>query len=807
MALPKVINILRFDVGSQTCPQELRLILRENIRDVFKRRNGVKNVTLSNHGIDALLELWWKRHRNIISAASLRPEWDWKTLSLLFDQNVSRPVNFKSAFIDYKTLLGRADCGLDADYYEIESDSSCVGFIRGDETSGTYLGYAADKLFKIYIQAFRDLILEGQPIKEEYTDEDAKISVATVERVKNFIEEYKQEFTDDDKTITGCFFTIQSVFSMLDSEKPIPFNKLPKAIYDKACSFASSEERENFLSDYTSCIGEHINWFLGDLYKSVGANQASDTAGPVKTTIVNKLVKSFHDWLTALTVDMRGNRFVEGDDFNVAVSRIKTNFSYYSNAKFKVRNVLGEGFTLVNRGTYEQLFARLQENVKGSFCKESFIVSFHPCDMITCSLGYSWSSCQSFIDDFTDLPAKYGQGSNYGGGYNRGNFQFLCANGFIVYIPHEKLEGVPQYLWAKKKRCLLWVGDNLDCIRQNDFYPGHPYDQESIALAKVIREYLQDVFAPFNFSNGTVDWKAVKGSARVGKDFGESLDRSKFEEIADDCDGRYNDPIMALSYLKGKTEKATYYYAVDFPKLDTGVIRPCSYSDSRGYSSFVTRPNCCRVCGKALTTGNLCPKCESELIEHNGQMVHPSDLVCINTEDGKKYFDITELDKLGDYVTTEEGINIKFKSAYKVIMPSGIKYFKVLPDYAEKCSVCGEYFHKSLMIGEVCIAHFNSAIASRDKEIQYDIKDVISLFIKGSLSFDCNDTDKLLTLLGMLEEKNIKWVSGCKATDYVPRTDSAKRMYLSKNSKGLIISSKPKSTVIRVSNLVVKGGE
>lgn len=811
MAFPKVRFIGRFDGDATKFPMAPRLILRDDIRDVLKRRVMTRTCIASNVGLDALIDKWWEHHQNAIRAASIRPEWDWRTLSLVFDENVSRPVNFWDAQKDFLVLLARPHY-LERGHFDVWNyslEEVCPSRASYDG----YLGNFHKLLYKIYYHAFFSMILEEQATSptSEYKDSDARLSIEFVNKFKDFVSEHSSTVQiSDTKQMTGAFY-VSDIYKLLDAEEPIAFNKLPKAIFNKLLSLrGNGDAYASFVNSLELFIINNTDLFLADLYKAVGANQAAGSLGPVKTTLTNKLVKSYYEWLSALTFGFSGNPFDLTDEtFESCLARMK-NFIFYTDMPLKERRDDGqEGFTVVNRGSFEQIFARLQENVKGSFSRESFIVSFHPCDLITCSLGYNWSSCQSWIDDFSDLPAGYGVGSNYSGAYNRGNFQFMCGNGFIAFVPHEKLPGVPQFLWAKKKRCLIWVGDNLDCMRQNYFYPGKPTDQETLALGKTIREYLQNVFAPFNFSNGTMDWKVRKG---VGKNWNSQVDEdedfNKFEERYDPCGGRYDDPIMALSYLKTAREKSVLYYALNFPKLDTGNIQGQCFSNS-ATSFFVHTNNVCPICGKHTSRGGICLNCQKEMIEHNGHKVHPSDLVTINVGGYLKRFDIDELDKLDEYVVVEDGTAVEFKSAYKVFMPSGIKYFKELPDYVKQCKVCKQYFHPSFMIGDVCIEYFNAALSGEDvDDVVVNVDEVLKAFMAGTLSFDCNDPDNLLALLRILDTHGIKWVSGLKAIDYVPRTNAAKRMFLSLDtSKRLILSSQAKSTVIKVSNLFKKGGE
>jgi len=812
MAKPKIINIKRVDTDSEKCPQLLKLVLRANIRDVFTRRREVANATLSNAGIDAFLDLWWSHHHKIIRAFSFRPEWDWSTLSLHFDKQVLRPVNLLEAKKDYLTLLARPNYLDRSGWAHWNYNPSQV--VPFTAVSDGYLGSFHALLYSIFVRAFDELILESRDITPEtqFTDDDAYVSIDTINRINTFVDEH----SISSETIRGRgAFCMKGIASLLSDDENafISFNKLPSSIFEKVSALRNDGDRyATFFTTLEVYFSNHFDDFLADLYSSIRVNQISNGRGPIKTTICNKLVKSFYDWLTALTVGFSGNPFsLVDNDFNYYRNALAS-FVFYSELPIKIRpNGHEGGYELVNYGTLDQIFARLQENCKGTYNRESFIISFHPCDMITCSLGYNWSSCQSWINNFTDLPDGYGIGSDYSGMYNRGNFQFMCGNGFIAYIPYEPLSDTPQYLWAKKKRCLLWVGDNLDCIRQNDFYPGHPKDQESIALAKVIREFIQEVLSPFNFSNGTMDWK-VKYFSKDGYRFvsAESAGFDKIIEEATPVSGRFNDPIFALSYLKsaivdGQSYIPTLHYAVSFPRFDTGL--PAG-STSWTSSFFSSTRGTCPICGKHTSRGGICPKCSKELIIHNGKKVHPSDLVTINVDGESKSFDLSEVEQLNDFVTAEDGTCVNFKSAFKVFMPSGIKYFKELPDYVKQCKVCKEYFHPSFMIGDVCIEHFNTALASDNNgDIDVDLDKVLITFLAGTLSFDCNDTENLLKLLRKLDDHKVTWLNGARPSEFFPKTDVNKRMFLSVSNGKLLLSRQALATVIKVSNLFKKGGE
>ena len=656
-----------------------------------------------------------------------------------------------------------------------------------------YLGEFHKFLYQVFVQIFNKVILENKECTADtiYTDADGKLSASVAEEIKHQMDLHQGD--DTDRRSLFC----RNASALFGIDEFIPFNKMPKFIFDYFVNHRADASLHVFIDKFKDYLVDNLTYFIDDVYKSIGAHQIANGTGAPKTTLCNKLVKVYYDWLTALSIGYPGNSMTLdcSEGFDYFLNRLKNDNPFYTEMQLKVRNEGGEGYRLVNFGTYEQLFARLQENVKGVISRESFIVSFHPCDMITCSLGYNWSSCQSFVNIFNDFPRGYGQGSNYQGMYNKGNFQFAAGNCFIAYVPYEKLPNVPQYLWAKLKRCLIWVNNDLNCMRQNYFYPGKPSDQETLAFAKVIREYIQNVVAPFNFSNGTMDWKSTyKSFKRVSNIDDPNFD--KFTEVYTLNAGRFDDPILCAAYLKG-TKDATLIYAADFPTFDTGRL---------GSSFFKRTYNVCPVCGKQHNSEGLCDHCKAERIEHNGVLVHPSDLLKVTIDGDVKYFDVDELDNLKEYVSVEDGTMVNFKNAYKVFMPSGIKYFKELPNYVKQCKICNEYFHPNFMVGDVCLDHINTVLNDNlDIDIDFDV--VLQSFLDGHLSFTCNDYSALQRLCSILAEHGVLWQSGKSPSEFVPSSEVSKGRYLSCNKCKLILSFQPKSSVVALSKLFEKGGE
>lgn len=785
----KIYNVPMFNVDSIECPKPLKIVIRKQIQDLFSLRIETINLNPTAKAVDLFIDDWWTNHRNIIRAASIRPEFNWSTLSLNFDENVMRPVNLYEASLDFLILLARPHHDCYASFFGWNFSTDVLPEYEYDYPlifDETFLGKYHLFLYKIFVELFKEIILEGKVVEEsdEFTSDDAYVSKTQAEFFKNFIDEN----LNVDKKSKFCKTLLEQDWFSYEADF-LPFNKLAKTIFTYVQT-SSADNCKNFYDNFDDFITDNFNAFKADVYKHIGCQQISNDKGPLKTTLCNKLVKLYYEFLTACTYGMSGNPLSISATFEDRLVSLKNAFDFYSPTPFKVRNSDGEGFTFVKKGSFEQIFARLQENVKGCLVKQSFIVSFHPCDMITCSLGYNWSSCQSFVNIFTDLPRNYGQGSSYSGMYNRGNFQFASANCFIAYIPYEKRTDLPQYLWAKLKRCLIWVGNNLDCMRQNYFYPGRPSDQESLALAKVIREYIQDVVAPFNFSNGTIDWKSNSSSVR----YCSQIEDSGFEginEIACTNNGvRYDDPILRVAYLK-TANKRSFIYAKDFNSFGKG---------NRTNVFGGSQHDVCPICGKKLAdNSNYCSTCSKQLIIHNNKKYHPLELVHIVKDDKDEYYTIDELDKLNEIVIVEDGTAINFKNAFKVHMPSGIKYFKKLPDYVKQCKICGEYFHHSLMIGDVCIYHVNTVL--QDNTTALDFSEVVQSFLNSSISFSCNDTVALEKLLQVIND-NVLWISGKKPIEYVPTSKISKGKYLYCSHNKLQLTCQAKTAVVELSKLL-----
>jgi hypothetical protein len=463
--------------------------------------------------------------------------------------------------------------------------------------------------------------------------------------------------------------------------------------------------------------------------------------------------------------------FKEAFDFFKSNDRLR----YFSYKVFKIRRNYG-GFITTHLITYEQMFAHLMELVNGSIDDENFVVSFHPCDLITCSFGYNWSSCMSFIDIFNDFPEGYGSAGNgtssYSGAYHIGNFQMAVGNGITAYIPDVIKE--PLYYVAKKKRILMWVNDDMTAITQNCFYPGRAVDPETSALAKTIRIYLQNIFSLANGSSGTADWITVSPSTNV-----------PYSEVRNGYFLGYTDPVFKRSYLKTVENHTNIVYSSTLYSFNARTIdfgTPNAIVRGSKILNFNVEPghHLCRVCGLRTPSSDdvYCVEHASEVIpcDNCGKELCADDLIEIS---GKAYCVDCYESKHESFRFCDD--TLKLEEIYVLVNTDvGVSYYhdKKHKDIA-KCNKCKEYFTKNLMVGNTCIEH------SIEQDVVY-FKDILSNLNNGTLAIKFEDSLVLERVLTFFKTENIRWKSGKAADEFLPRDNSK---VLSVSSGCLVLKS------------------
>ena len=55
----KIYNVPAFDVNSVECPLCVKIVLRQQIRDLFQLRRCLRGKPMSNAAIDKLIDSWW----------------------------------------------------------------------------------------------------------------------------------------------------------------------------------------------------------------------------------------------------------------------------------------------------------------------------------------------------------------------------------------------------------------------------------------------------------------------------------------------------------------------------------------------------------------------------------------------------------------------------------------------------------------------------------------------------------------------------------------------------------------------------
>ena len=762
-----VLPVVPFEVTDKL-PQHLRVILSKQIRALFELRNEYRGQALQQSALNKLLDDWWNNHWTMIKAASKRPEWSWSDLALLHNKEVITVPQFVKAQRNIRYFVR----GCTSPY----SKTSRLT----DEPNTRYYDrrVCISTLYPIIEEVYNFIAFEG--LSEVSKKHTPYLTLDTVNKCKEFYAEYNP-LTDSE--LNGRTIRVPK-FKTIFKEG---IGKLPEVLFVNIDRF----------SDLMSAINTYKDIFKAELYKYLGCCQTTTLSGvesgPAKSTIVNKLLQLYFQFVICLLKTLPEESFYKQDEFNDsnfkdAWELFKNNipFHWISNDDFKVRSDNSQGYSLTNLGTFNQMFTRILEEVAGSTSTEQFIVSYHPCDLITCSFGYNWSSCQSFINNLSDFPENYGRPgngtSNYSGCYHAGNFHFLTGNGYVAYIPYK--EEYPLFLTAKLKRMIMWTSNSLTSMRQNYFYPGKPTDSDSIALASSIRAYLQNVYANSNGTKGTADWLAYGSPGRASFIYGRTSDVSFYG---------YDDPIYKISSVKSVTDSNSLkiIYNGNIPLLNSsfnneeptytgnrvlGGSSPSSYIlASRNKVSDTTRNI------EALNDdGNFISVVEYETITINDDLIVTLDWY-------------TKHHKQIKYVDNKLLFNSK-----KYRDRNGIRYILELPDNVKTCKHCGNLFTEDLLVDGYCIS-----CAVENAEL--DIIKVRNSFVNKEIALSFTPTS-LITFFDLFpEDTTLTWKSGKKLKEFIP---SPKDTVLVIEGSYVVLKSATKNS-LPIYNLenTLKGGE
>lgn len=817
----KNLKCPKVSFNDETIPASLKFVLTRQIKDLFKFRAEYNNYTPTSYGIGVMLNSWWKNHRKQLACASERPEFDYKSLALRFDKDVFDIPDYTAATYDYRTLvMVNVSRGHDAHCDEVPT-SNLICFTPHYK-----------RLFQLFIHAYNELVLDGTTVKK--ADTSPFINNSRFLHFNTFINNYYIVDNETHMCAFDSFLSNDEVLKRGSKSPRIDINKLPEVLFNLYKSFSAPDTealctRDEFrfcvdrIFDY---IWEHKNEFYAVLYKTMRVNQYSDGHGLSKSKIITLLVNTYYNLLVSfsLTYGSFANLFsgiseLSTTNFNALVSSFKVGIvSLYTDTPVKVRNNENEGYRFVNSASYEQIFARLQESVRSSCSKQNFIVSFHPCDMITCSLGYKWSSCQSFVNNFRDLfPDDYSMytgGNTYSGMYHKGDFAFLTGNAFIAYVPYKIMDDRPLYLLPKLKRCLIWVGNELNVIVQNYFYPEQQshngVSEESSALGKCIREYLQDVFAVAT-GHHTEDWVSLKSGGSHSFYSHTLVDNATatIHEVAPGySQGEYDDPIYKVSVIKGA---ADYYveYMGNLVYLNSGRI--FSHYDICALFEGSSSARYCDNCGFILPSGSsdrYCDSCNhlSSTIVVNGSSyaLRNGYLKYFGTESdpGILLDKDLEPDSFDSILPVDDDSDLYVGSSVHIVHThSSIRYYRNVPSFYHECKHCHEYFTSDAMVGDYCLNHLNFGLSGDD------FKTAMDNFTDESACFVFADCDSTYSFLVSINSTGYLWASGKKPSEFIPAVG---RLITLRKGKLYAInpaSNLKKLPVIEASRFFKKGGD
>lgn len=765
-----VLPVVPFEVTDKL-PQHLRVILSYQIREVFKLRNAYSNIALQQSSLDKLLDDWWSNHWTMIKSASKKAEWSWNDLALIHDKQVQTPPQFVKALRDIRYFIR----GCIFNYCKTTRLDDIPLLTLSDKS------FYIEELVYIVEEVYETLIFEG--LSHKSTKHTSYVTVETINNCKAF---YTEHNPLEDAQVNGRNIRCPK-FKTIFKEG---IGKLPEVL------FKNRDKYDEFLD----LLADNKNVFIAELYKYLGCCQTTTLSGkdsgPAKSTIINKLLTLYFSFIIAklscldLELDEVENHrtlisLIPTVDFNKAFKAFKNlnTLSWVSNEEFKVRSESIQGYRLVSKGTYNQMFTRIMTEVSGSTSTESFVVSYHPCDLITVSFGYNWSSCQSFIDKLDSFPANYGRAgsgtSNYSGCYHAGNFHFMTGNGYVVYIPYKK--EYPLFLTAKLKRMIMWTSNNLNSMRQNYFYPGKPTDSDSIAFASSIRAYLQNVYANENGTTGTADWIAYSNTRNAPFCFGRNPRA---------CFYGYDDPIYKVSSVKNCTKDKTIIYNGNVPILNSSyllnrdnILGNSTFHDCSGSNIFAVRGNPLKDKVhylKALSSTNDSVSTASyETITINDDLVVTLDWYVQNAKHLK-------------YVQDKLLFNSKkYKAA------SGFKYTLELPSNVKACKHCGQFFEEDLLVEGYCM---DCAISNTELSITKIKESFLNKVV--ALSFT---SESLRLFFNLFTDTSITWKSGKRLLDFIPQP---KDNVLVLEGNCVVLKSKVKNSLPVVElETTMKGGE
>lgn len=714
------------------CPQHLKLVLRSQVLELFKYRKNYKNLPINDEALDLFINDWWENHKILLNAASLRPEWSWDDLAVIVDRTIKGSPKMLDAWRNTRFLL-RGSCS-----------HNCRPYSAGGEPDDYYCDkhYSNKTLYKLFEKVIYEIMFEHKP--EKSSTHTINMNKTTVDDIKEFYNTYCPCVAVERNGRSIQLPKFDTVFGFGLSKLPAETFK-NKELYDSLLSLLEDEDNQRV--------------FMSSLYKYAGCCQTAKTkeGGPSKVTVINKLIQLYFKFVLRQLKELASaeiNHFPKDgtveDAYNWLVQLDYSKKGWIATTPFKQRNARGDSFFMYDYGSFSQITSRIADQLSGVDERETFVISFHPCDLLTASLGYKWSSCHSFINDLIKFPSHYGTSENghtYDGMYHGGNFCYAAANAFITYIPH-KLES-PLFLTAKDIRMWMWANKDLTQLRQHKPYPQNSDSSITEPLCKSIRVYVQNMFAPINNSRGTADWETKKRESLVTQSSSDNclgFLRSQEFYKASHIPNRAGTPILLSKDMHALNAKPS-----------VGTIVTSTRFHSEGYRVSVPDSNTTPTCLVQAWDKDFkeieCP-IERTMVINDNQFV-TLDFYLAHYKD----------------ITIEN--NMYLYNAKKFKTKSGFKYSLELPENVVACKKCGNFFDKEILIDGYC-----TECALTEADLTYvKLKD---LFIKGEIAITFT-SETLSNFFSLFTVEELRWKSGKVLSDYMP-TDTSKVLVVKNNS-------------------------
>ena len=742
------------------------------VEEVLKTRSDYRNKYLSCAvGINILK--WWAHHSKIINVARTHPDWDEDKLIInLTNDKYTYHVN-----PDYR--LGKVLL----DIMMVKPSSSYIycGGISSDNVylDLDYVNYSRCNnplplsIIKFFRRVYDIIVCEDFDDSNVWKTLDVNISKETVLRLKEeypSIQSFNQETRTPHNELSEEFGSdvkkFTDIFTVYFLKKIITSDDISYSDYRENLNRVI-REIEVLFNPYEYCY----NLLLRSILCELRCFTLTNNIGQSKIKLINKII-SIIEIISNIIIDK--DTLTSGAFFNVQSiknysSVRKYDFTFYEDVK--KRREGGDGYYMSRSIGYDQCLDLLVRALQGGDLKLNCYISFHPCDLITSSLGNSWSSCHSFVNIQNAFMREHNIdpncGSTYRGMYHLGNFDYMTGDAFIVYEPHDSHLS-PAYFVPKVWRMFMFINSDFTAIRQNCIYPGKKQDKILEARSKTIREIIQELVNPFNGKTEGQTWLKTKKEI-CDLPFDEVCPQ-RFRGYNYNTDVEWGDPSECRSYLQGCDSYSDIMYGGD-PVYWNGpnTIIEANYncSDEVGYIS--TSLKSCEYCGKYLESGerHFCSDCKEHhhdlFFKINNSTSYYTYEQYLNALPSMKYCEDTKQYE-DHYISYYDGNEYHYR-------------YKDVSDLCQ-CKSCGRYFTVDYMEGSFCKDHY---IKNAD-----DIDAMIELFKDKQVVFTTSNMEKTRTLLLYMEDTtDICWASGKKPSEFIPNSNKVLGMFMT--SSGMMM--------------------